>query len=62
MSTLEAAITFSLILIVLSFMITGPEAIALDSYESAKAGGNELFYMEQDREVLYKNTVDGALC
>lgn len=62
MSTLEAALTFSLILIVLAFMITGPEAIALDSFECAKAGGNELFYMERDREIAYKNTVKDAVC
>ena len=62
MSTLESAICISLILVLLTFMITGPEAIALDSFECAKNGGNELFYMEQDREVLYKNSVSGAVC
>ena len=62
MSTLETAICFSLILVLLVFMITGPEAIALDSFECAKDGGNELFYMEQDRAVMYKNTVSGAVC
>ena len=61
MSTLESAICISLILVLLTFMITGPEAIALDSFECAKAGGNELFYMEQDREVLYKNSVGDAV-
>ena len=50
MSTLESAICISLILVLLTFMITGPECIALDSFECAKDGGNELFYMEQDRE------------
>ena len=62
MSTHESAICISLILVLLAFMITGPEAIALDSFECAKNGGNELFYMEQDREVLYKNSVGGAVC
>lgn len=62
MSTLESAIVFSLILILLSFMITGPEAIALDSFECARDGGNELFFMELDREIAYRNYVSGAVC
>ena len=62
MSTLESAITVSLILIMLVFMITGPEAIALDSFECAKDGGNELFFMERDREVAHENIVSGAVC
>ena len=62
MSTLETAICFSLILVLLTFMITGPEAIALDSFECAKDGGNELFYMEQDKTVMYKNNVHGVAC
>ena len=62
MSTLESAIVFSLILVLLSFMITGPEAIALDSFECAKDGGNELFFMERDRDVAYSYYVGGAVC
>lgn len=62
MSTLESAIAFSLIIIMLSFMITGPEAIALDSFECTKDGGNELFYMEEDDEVLKEHYVGGAVC
>ncbi len=62
MSTIESAIVFSLILFLLTFMITGPEAVALDSFECAKDGGNELFYMERDREVVYENIVGGAVC
>lgn len=62
MSTLETAICFTLILVLLTFMITGPEAIALDSFECAKDGGNELFYMEQDKNVMYRNSVHGAYC
>ena len=62
MSSLESAICFSLILVLLAFMITGPEAIALDSFQCAKDGGNELFYMERDRDVLSKNSVRGVDC
>ena len=62
MSTLETAIVFTLILVMISFMITGPEAIALDSFECARDGGNELFFMERDREVLDENYVSGAIC
>ena len=62
MSTLETAICFTLILVLLTFMITGPEAIALDSFECAKDGGNELFYMEQDKNVMYRNIVHVANC
>lgn len=62
MSALESAIVFSLIIVLLIFMITGPEAIALDSFECAKDGGNELFFMERDREVVYENYVGGAVC
>ena len=62
MSTLESAIAFSLILIVLAFMITAPESIALDSFECAKDGGNELFYMQQDDGVAYENYVSGITC
>ncbi|MBR4404238.1 MAG: hypothetical protein IKT10_03910 [Clostridiales bacterium] len=62
MSSLESAICFSLILVLLAFMITGPEAIALDSFQCAKDGGNELFYMEKDKDVLYKNNVRGVAC
>ena len=62
MSTIESAVAFSLILILLAFMITGPEAIALDSFEQAKAGGNELFYMERDKDLLSRNYVDGTVC
>ena len=58
MSTLESAIVFSLILVMLSFMIAGPEAIILDSFDCAKDGGNELFYMEQDKEVMEKNITE----
>ena len=62
MSTLETAVVFTLILVMISFMITGPEAIALDSFECAKDGGNELFFMERDREVLDENYVRGVVC
>jgi len=62
MSTLEAAITFSLILVMLAFMITGPEAIALDSIECARDGGNELFFMERDKDVADKVIVGGVGC
>ena len=62
MSTIESAIAFSLVLIMLAFMITAPEALALESFERAKDGGNELFYMERDKEVAYKNTVRGVVC
>ena len=62
MSTLESAICFSLIILLLSFMITGPEAIALESFDVAKDGGNELFYMQADKEVLSKNTVRDVTC
>ena len=62
MSTLESAICFSLILIMLCFMITGPQALALESMECAKDGGNELYYMERDKEIIYKNTVKGSVC
>ena len=62
MSTLEAAITFSLILVMLAFMVTGPEAIALDSFECAKDGGNELFFMESDKDVADKVIVGGVSC
>ena len=34
----------------------------MDSYDCAKDGGNELFYMEQDKEVLEKNYVHGVVC
>jgi hypothetical protein len=62
MSTLEAAITFSLILVMLAFMITGPEAIALDSLECARDGGNELFFMERDKDIADKVIVGGVDC
>lgn len=62
MSTLESAITISLILLMLSFMIAAPEAVALDSFDAAKHGGIELFDMEKDREIIYSNVVDGATC
>ena len=62
MSTLEAAITFSLILVFLAFLITGPEALALECFDQAKDGGNELFHMEEDREIFYKNRVGGVDC
>lgn len=62
MSTLESAVCMSLILVMLAFMITGPETVALDSFDCAKDGGNELFYMERDREIFYQNNVNGAVC
>ena len=62
MSTLESAVAFSLILILLAFMITGPEAVALESYGQAKAGGNELFFMEMDKDLACRNYVDGSVC
>ncbi|MBR4556670.1 MAG: hypothetical protein IKO15_04225 [Clostridiales bacterium] len=62
MSTLETTIAFTLILVLLTYMITGPEAVALDSFDCAKAGGNELYFMEQDEEILNKNLVKGTDC
>ena len=62
MSTIEAAITFSLILVMLAFMVTCPEAIALDSLECARDGGNELFFMERDKDIADKVIVGGACC
>ncbi len=62
MSTLESAITFSLILVMLAFIITGPEAIALDSFECARHGGNELFFMERDEDIADKVIVGGVDC
>ena len=62
MSSLESAIAFSLIIVMLVFMISAPEKTALESFQCAKDGGNELFYMERDKEVTYKNTVRGVVC
>ena len=62
MSTLESAIAFSLILILLAFMVSGPESVALESFELAKDGGNELFFMERDKGVISSNSVNGVVC
>ena len=62
MSTIESAIAFSLVLIMLAFMITAPEALALDSFERAKDGGNELFFMERDEDIADKVIVGGVDC
>ena len=62
MSTLESAIVISLILAMLTFMITGPESVALDSFDLAKDGGNELFFMNQDEEIAGQNYVGGTYC
>ena len=62
MSTLESALAFSLIIIVLVFMITAPESIALESFDRAKDGGNELYFMERDQEVMSKHYVHSVAC
>lgn len=62
MSTLESAIAFSLIILLLVFMITGPESLALESFNRAKDGGTELYYMERDDEVMDKHYVHAVTC
>lgn len=62
MSTLESAISFSLILVMLAFLITFPEAVALESFSKAKEGGRELYYMERDKEIAYKNPIGDVVC
>ena len=62
MSTLESVITMTLILFMLAFLITGPEAVAMDSFDCARHVGIELFDMEKDRAILYSNDVAGATC
>ncbi|MBR6986870.1 MAG: hypothetical protein IKH82_02225 [Clostridiales bacterium] len=62
MSTLESAIAFSLIILLLVFMITGPESLALESFECTKDGGNELYYMERNDEVISKHFVHDVTC
>lgn len=62
MSTLESALAFSLIIIVLVFILTAPESVAMDSFDLAKDGGTELFYMEKNSEVMDKHYVSGVAC
>lgn len=62
MSTLETAISFSLILVLLSYMIAGPESIALDSFDCASDGSVEISCMLEDADVCSQTHVNGAVC
>ena len=59
-STIESAIVFSLVLIVLSFLITGPEDICLDSLADCKNGMEEISFTLNDDWIASFKRVDGV--
>ncbi|MCR4688586.1 MAG: hypothetical protein K5745_03435 [Saccharofermentans sp.] len=59
MSTLEAAISMSVILVFLTFLITGPETLAIDTFEEAIDGANETRYYLDDDGLMDSSVMDG---
>ncbi len=60
MSTLEAAISVSVILIFLTFLVTGPESLALDALDEAVDGVHETRYFLDEDGLMDSRVIDGT--
>lgn len=60
MSTLESAIVFSLILTLLSFIVTAPEATALEAINDCKYGLEECEFQNGDLKLLTQKKIGNA--
>ncbi len=60
MSTLEAAISASVILVFLSFLVTGPETMALDAFDLAKEGVTETRYFLDEDGLMDSRHIGGV--
>lgn len=61
MSTLESAIVFSLILTLLSFIVTAPEATALEAFYDCKYGFEECEFQNEDNRLLSEKKIGTTL-
>jgi len=59
-SSVETAVVFTAILLVLTFLITGSEDMAVDGLRKAKYGISEVAYMEEDGDILSMKKIDSA--
>ena len=60
MSTLETAIAFTVIIAFLTFMIVGPEKLALQCIEDVRAGRQEIGFYIQDHSLLESSDIGGS--
>lgn len=61
MSTLETAIVFSLVLMLLSFMVTAPESTALEAFDDCKYGFEECDFQNKDRKLVMEKKIGTAV-
>ena len=55
-SSIETAIVFTAIMLIITFLITGSEEVVVDSFRKAKTGVSEIVYMVNDEDIY--STVD----
>lgn len=58
-SSVETAIVFTAILLIITFLITGSEEVAFDSFGKAKTGAKEIVYMVNDEDIYSVKKIGG---
>ena len=59
MSTLETAIAFTVIITFITFLIVGPEELALQCIEDVKAGQKEIGFFIEDGGLMESKDIGG---
>jgi len=59
-SSVETALVFTVIILIMTFLVTGSEGMAVDGLWKAKYGISEIAYMEEDDDILAIKKIDSA--
>ncbi|MBP5655558.1 MAG: hypothetical protein J6X33_08600 [Clostridiales bacterium] len=59
-SSIETAVVFTAIMLIITFLITGSENMAFDSVDKTRYGIRELAYMEEDGDICSTKDIGGA--
>ena len=60
-STLETAIVFSLVLVMLAFFVTAPETTALEAFDDCRYGFEESEFQNKDIKLLTERKIGSAV-
>ena len=59
-STLETSIVFTVVILMISFLITGPADISLESFDDCKKGMDEIRFETEDTAIASFTEVGGV--
>ena len=59
-SSVETAIVFTAVMLIITFLITGSQEVAVDSFQKAKGGVKEIVYMVNDEDIHSVEKIGGV--